>query len=81
MKLQALWYGGINYALPTQDDIEDFRSIKHARRIFESRASFDPMFPCVDHSEMHLFFTEFNDNGPDRILKIGPKGGVRMERG
>jgi hypothetical protein len=80
MKVQALWYDGPSYALPMQDDIEDFVSIKRARRCFENRASFDPMFPCVDNSEMHLYFHEYTENGPDRILKSGPRGGTRMER-
>ena len=79
MKVQTLWFGGYNYALPTQEDIEDFRSLKRAKEVFENRASFDPMFPCTDNTEMHIYWHEYSENGPDRILKIGPRGGVRME--
>jgi hypothetical protein len=84
MKVQALWYGGSNYALPTQDDIEEFASIAAAKRVFEHRAgNTDRYYPCVEESqtEMHLYFHEYTENGPDRILKIGPRGGIVMERG
>lgn len=81
MRVQALWYGGSNYALPTQDDIEEFYSLQRAKDVFESRASNrDSYFPCVSDSEMHIYFHEYTENGPDRILKIGPRGGVRMEK-
>jgi hypothetical protein len=82
MKVQALWYGGPNYAVPyIPGDIEDFRSIKSARQAFENRASFDPMFPCVDSSEMHIYKHFYGENGPDLILKSGPRSGTIVERG
>ena len=83
MKVQALWFGGSNYAFPTQDDIEEFASIAVARRAFEHRASHtDRYYPCVEEAqtEMHLYFHEYTENGPDRILTIDPRGGVRTER-
>jgi len=84
MKVQALWFGGSNYALPTQNDIEEFASITAAKRVFEHRAgNTDRYYPCVEESqtEMHLYFHEYTENGPDRILTIGLRGGVVMERG
>jgi len=80
MKVQALWYGGPNYALSTQDDIETFDSIKRAKEVFFDRQDWDHYRPCVQDSEMHLYFHKFTENGPDRILTMGPRGGVRMER-
>ena len=85
MKVHALWYGGPNYAVPyIPDDIEEFASITAAKRVFEHLASHtDRYYPCVEESqtEMHLYFHEYTENGPDRILTIGPRGGVVMERG
>ena len=84
MKVYALWYGGSSYAAPSiPEDIEEFDSIREARDVFESRADFDPYFPCVDESsEMHLFFADPRESGeeyPDRVLFLGPRGGVRMD--
>lgn len=50
---------------------------------FASRADFDPYYPCVDseQTEMHVYIgTEYHENGPDRILTIGKRGGVKVER-
>ena len=83
MKVQALWYGGCNYAAPTQDDIEDFRSLKAAKDAFWSRAeNCDRRTPCVEQeqTEMHIFFHEYTENGPDRIIKYSKRGGVIVER-
>lgn len=81
MKVQCLWYGGSNYAIPQQSDIETFYSLKRAKEVFEHRASNrDSYFPCVQDSEMHIYFHEYTENGPDRILKLGPRGGIVMEK-
>ena len=83
MKVQALWCGGCNYAAPTQDDIEDFRSLKAAKDAFWTRAeNWDRHTPCVeqDQTEMHIFFGEYAENGPDRIIKYGKRGGIIVER-
>jgi hypothetical protein len=84
MKCIALWYGGSNYASPDPDrDLESFDSLSTAAGVFEARADFDPMFPCVDDetAEMHVYFgSEYHDNGPDRIIRFGKRGGIRIER-
>ena len=81
MKIQALWYGGINYASPTQDDIEDFPSLRTAKDVFWSRATQqERRYPCVEDSEMHIYFNEYGENGPDRILRLGKRGGIITER-
>jgi hypothetical protein len=81
MRIKALWYGGSNYSNPDPErDLESFDSIAYAKLAFESRAGFDPYYPCVEGSEMHLYFGEYSENGPDRILTLGPRGAVRMTR-
>jgi hypothetical protein len=84
MKVYALWFGGSSYAYPTvKDDLEEFASIASAKRVFYSRSDHDPYYPCVeDTCEMFLFFDRppETDPYPDRILTLGPRGGVRVER-
>lgn len=83
-RVKALWYGGSSYANPDPArDLENFGSLRQARHVFERRANFDPYYPCVDRdlTEMHVFFGEYTEDGPDRILRFGPRGGVRVERG
>ena len=78
-----LWFGGSSYAAPTTDDAEEFDTIKEAREAFEARADFDPYFPCVSEDTCaHLFFAdprETSDPYPDRVLTLGPRGGVRED--
>lgn len=73
------------YSTPYPDDYETFDSIKEAKEAFWRRCDFDPRFPCVDKefAEMHLFFglPAEQDCYPDRILTIGPRDGIRCERG
>ena len=85
LKVYAVWYGGPSYSAPyVQDHTEEFDSIQEAKDTFWRRADFDPYYPCVEDSEMQLFFYDPRDNTvdpyPDRILTMGPRGGVRMER-
>lgn len=83
-KVAALWYGGSSYADPDPDrDLERFDSLQDAKRAFEARADFDPYYPCVDEEtcEMHVYLGgEYHEDGPDRVLRIGKRGGVRVER-
>lgn len=83
MKVKALWYGGGNYSAPNPDtDLESFDSIGAAVDTFAARADHDPYYPCVDDeaTEMHLYLGEYFENGPDRIVRFGRRGGVRVER-
>lgn len=84
-KVVALWYGGCNYAAPNPDrDLERFDSLKAAARAFEARADHDPFYPCVEEeqTEMHVYFgTAYHENGPDRLIRFGRRGAVRVERG
>lgn len=83
MRVQALWYGGSSYAAPDPDrDLETFDSLKAAARTFEARADHDPYYPCVEteQTELHVYIGEYSENGPDRIVRFGPRGGVRVER-
>ena len=95
MKVYGIFHGGCNYSQNiTNRSVEEFSSIKQARDIFESRADFDPYYPCVDESaEMQLFFSdprndedETDDESlidpgyPDRVLSLGPRGGVHISR-
>lgn len=92
MNCHGLWYGGSSYAAPDGHDPRDwerFTSIKAAAAVFEARADFDPFYPCVDReyhedgggAELHVYLCEeYHEDGPDRIVRFGPRGGVRVER-
>ncbi len=81
MRVQALWYGGYNYALPVEADIESFKSLTHAKDVFWSRATQQELrYPCVEDSEMHIYLHEYTENGPDMILRLGKRGGIITER-
>lgn len=80
MKVRALWFGGCNYAAPDNAQAEDFDSIAQAARILEARAdNIDGRTPCVQESEMWLYFGDSLDY-PNMRLYFGPRGGVRRER-
>lgn len=82
MRVKALWYGGSSYSAPDPArDLETFNSLRDARAAFESRADHDPYRPCVDEStELHVYIGEYSENGPDRIFRLGTRGGTIMER-
>ena len=81
------FHGGSSYAsfdVSSADDAERFSGIKAARDEFESRVNGNrSRFPCVDESaEAWIFFGEFDDirgDYPDRIIKVGPRGGIIVE--
>ena len=53
------------------------------REAFAERVDFHPAYPCVDETaEMWIFFgpPAEQDGYPDRILSVGPRGGVREQR-
>jgi hypothetical protein len=82
MKYLGLWYGGSSYALPDPDrDGEIFTSVKQAGARLQSLIDNDDRrTPCVDAetAEMHLYAGgAYHEDGPDRVLTIGPKGGIR----
>ena len=81
MKCVGLFYGGVNYTSPDPDrDLESFDSVSQAKRVFESRADYDPVFPCVESPELHIYWgTEYHENGPDLVITLGPRGGVRVD--
>jgi len=83
-KYGGLWYGGSNYANPDPDrDLEPFDSIKAAGRTLQARADGDPYYPCVsdEQSEIHLYAGgEYHENGPDYVLTLGKRGGVRVSK-
>lgn len=85
MKCIGLFYGGSSYRAPdghNPRDVERFQSLKSAADTFWSRTDFDPDYPCVDDAaEMHIYFSpEYHENGPDRIITLGKRGGVRIDR-
>jgi len=86
MQVYAIFHGGRSYSTYwTARDVEQFDSLREARSVFEARADFDPYYPCTDEgAEMWLFFYNpveegslISDPYPDRILSLGPRGGVR----
>lgn len=51
---------------------------------FVNRPAESDLCPCVDESsELWVYFadpSESHDPYPDRIIKFGPRGGIRVER-
>lgn len=81
-KYFGLWHGGSSYAAPDPlRDGECFDSIAHAGRTLQSREDNDDgRTPCSEGGSIELYAGgEYHDNGPDLILTIGPRGGVRRE--
>ena len=83
MKVWGSWFGGSSYAVPYLGEEEEFSSMAEAVREFRwRRFGGSYRFPCVDNtSTMWLFFRKPDGRDcPDRVLSIGPRGGVRVER-
>jgi hypothetical protein len=84
VKVWAQWCGGPGYSAPQREDLESFVSLRDARETLEYRADFDPYYPCVEDSRMLIYLAEPNPHDPDwipdRIITLGPRGGVREER-
>jgi len=92
MKCYGLFHGVGNYSTYiTNRDIEEFNSIADAKHAFWVRADFDSYYPCVDMTmEMQISFEDPRTDGsdidfiefgyPDRIISLGPRGGVKVER-
>ncbi len=88
MKVTMFWHGGSNYACfdtSNPKDAEEFGSLSAAKRSFESRADFDPYYPCVESPEAWLCKGSAESNlgaeYPDYVLTLGPRGGVQCSRG
>jgi len=81
-KYLGLWFGGSSYATPDpEQDGERFDSIRAAgARLQALIDNDDRRTPCVeaDQAEMHLYAGgAYHEDGPDLILSIGTRGGVR----
>lgn len=77
----GVWYGGSNYAAPDPDrDLEPFDSIRQAGRVLQARdGNDDGTTPCSERGEIHLYRRAYHDQGPDVVLTLGPRGGIRRE--
>jgi hypothetical protein len=81
MKVCWLWHGGPNYALPYPDDKpEVFASLKEAKEEFASRVD-DDYYPGMEEPIAWVFKGEEAGEYPDWVLQLGPRGGVKVERG
>ena len=86
MTVWGLWDGGHSYRVSEFGDAEPFDSIQHAVRVFRARLDgCDYAYPAVDASStMRLFLgghpDTYRDPYPDRVLTVGPRGGVNIER-
>jgi len=93
MKCWGIFWGGSSYSsYITNRDVEEFSSIGSAKGVFWGRIDFDPYYPCVneDEAEMQIFFNDprtdekpealIDPGYPDRIIRMGPRGGVYSER-
>lgn len=85
MKTWMLWSGGVSYGPGTIDeDTEEFHSLSACKEAFyrRERGPYDPYYPCVEGSSAHVFFSDprgVSDPYPDRVLSIGPRGGLLVE--
>jgi hypothetical protein len=74
------WHGGPGWAVPYPDDEpEQFASLKDAKEEFAARLS-DPYYPCLEHPEAWVFKGTQAGEYPDWVMKLGPRGGVKVER-
>jgi hypothetical protein len=84
MKYTMFWSGGGSYAAPTDKDGEQFRTLAECKDEFRYRfEDQDPYYPCVDESCWAWIIVgeePTQENGPDYVLEIGPRGGVRLEK-
>jgi hypothetical protein len=83
--IYGTWYGGTNYTFPSMSDVEQFKSIKEAKNVLQSRRhNYDGKTPCVSNNcNITLYFYDprkERDPYPDRILTFGPRGGIVEER-
>lgn len=89
MKCYGIFHGGGSYSsLWLESDVEEFDSIAEAQRAFEHRiAGYDSYYPATDDTaSMWLFWADVRTEGradwpladlmADRILSIGPRGGL-----
>lgn len=86
------WHGGASYAPPEiPGDLEHFDSLRALADSFERRSwSSETYYPCVSDDEPEdggpegwIFLApvaDERDNYPDRIIRFGPRGGVRIEQ-
>lgn len=90
MKCSMLWNGGSSYAhVSEEDDLEAFDSLKQMKWAFERRAmNSETQYPCVESCppdeggpEAWVFLSDKPESleYPDRIMRFGPRGGVRLE--
>ena len=81
MKYTMFWCGGNSYAPPTDNDGEQFRTLAQCKEEFWHRFDGDRYYPGVDEScWAWIVVGDTQENGPDYVLSIGPRGGVRLEK-
>lgn len=85
MKVWALFHYGYSYAAPYVDEAEAFDSLAACRDAFAYRLSGrDSYYPCTDESATaSVYFAdprESHDPYPDRVLTVGPRGGIKENR-
>jgi hypothetical protein len=90
MKVWGLFNGGSGYSpgsVHELRDIEEFSSLRVAGiTLYDRVAGNIREFPNVDRdASFHIFFAHpHGPDGvqeyPDRVMTIGPRGGVRIER-
>lgn len=87
MKVFTLFDSPGNYGPAYVEHTEEFPSLEAAGHALRDRVlGRDSYFPCVDNdARLSVFFSdprlsEDGDIYPDRLITIGPRGGVRVER-
>lgn len=88
MQVYAVFSGGVNYSTGSvynAEDVEVFASLKSAGdTLWSRRAGRDSYYPNVDDTaQMSVYFADPRPTGqeyPDRVITVGPRGGIRVER-
>ena len=83
-----LFHGGHSYSAPSvhDDTPEFFDTLEAAKWAFEARTSgyHSHLYPCTDETATAWLFADnprkTGCEYPDRIITLGPRNGVRLER-
>lgn len=84
MKVTAQFHNWPNLAHPFPEDVQHFRSLRQAVDVFRRRvAGYDTRYPTVTDTATFWIVWGHLDampDYPDRIVSVGPRGGVKARR-
>jgi hypothetical protein len=73
-----------NHSLPFPDEYQEFQSLEHAHAIFGAWVDEVSRYTDESNASAWLWFGEPTgqypcDTYPDRVLSVGPRGGIKEE--